>query len=124
MSLALDFYFLILTSHNPNPVLIFSMRWLLFLSRLAFICNIFFLLAFSLRLTNWIQQPDLEASILITGYFMAALFNPIVNFCYLLVFFVRRRALANLPSWLMTANILFLVMQFFYILYLNDTKHP
>ena len=26
-------------------------------------------------------------------------------------------------SWLITANLLFLVMQIFYILYLNDTKH-
>jgi hypothetical protein len=99
------------------------MRWLLFLSRLAFIANVFFLLALSLKIANWIQQPDVVATILIIGYFMVALLNPIVNFCYLLLFIIRRKLLALVPVWLITANVLFLILQICYILYLNDTKH-
>ncbi|HEU4634056.1 MAG TPA: hypothetical protein VFS22_08735 [Flavisolibacter sp.] len=99
------------------------MRRLLFLSRLAFICNIFFLLAVSLQLGNWLTNQDLTATIAIIGYAMVVLFNPLVNLCYLVLFILRKKFWAVVPSWLITANILFLVMQIFYILYLNDTKH-
>jgi hypothetical protein len=99
------------------------MRWLLFLSRLAFVCNVFFLLAFSLQLGNWLTNPDITAIIAIIGYVMVVLFNPLVNLCYLVLFLVRKKFWAVVPLWLVTANILFLVMQIFYILYLNDTKH-
>lgn len=99
------------------------MRWLLFLSKLAFVCNVFFLLAVSLQLGNWLTNPDITATIAIIGYFMVVLFNPLVNLCYLALFVVRKKFWLVVPSWLITANILFLVMQIFYILYLNDTKH-
>ena len=104
---------------NPN----LSMRWLLFLSRLAFVCNIFFLLAVSLQFGNWMQNPDIAATIAVIGYLMVVLFNPLVNICYLVLLFLRKKFWTVVPSWLITANLLFLVMQIFYILYLNDTKH-
>lgn len=99
------------------------MHRLLFLSRLAFICNIFFLLAVSLQLGNWLGNQDLTATIAIIGYVFVVLFNPLVNVCYLVLFIMRKKFWSVVPSWLMTANILFLIMQIFYILYLNDTKH-
>lgn len=99
------------------------MRWLLFLSRLAFICNVCFLLAFSLKLTKWIADQDLSATIIVIGFVMVVLFNPLVNLCYLVLALVRRKALSMVPAWLITANIFFLLLQFFYILYLNDTSH-
>ena len=99
------------------------MRRLLFLSRLAFICNIFFLLAISLQLGNWLTNQDLTATIAILGYFMAVLFNPLVNLCYFVLFVSRKKFWTVVPSWLIASNILFLIMQIFYILYLNDTKH-
>jgi hypothetical protein len=99
------------------------MRWLLFLSRLAFICNIFFLLAFSIQLGNWMRDQNISGTIVIIGYVLVVLFNPLVNLCYLFLFLIRRKYWHVVPSWLITANILFLVMQIFYILYLNDTRH-
>jgi hypothetical protein len=59
------------------------MRWLLKLSRVAFICNIFFLLAFSLQLTKWISDEQLTSTILIIGYVMGFILNPLANFSYL-----------------------------------------
>ena len=100
------------------------MRRLLFLSRLAFICNIFFLVVFSIRITNWIHNRDIEALVIITGYFLVLLFNPLVNLCYLVLLLLRKKFWQTVPSWLITANILFLVMEIFYIIYLNDTQHP
>lgn len=99
------------------------MRWLLFLSRVAFICNIFFILAFSLQISNWVNNGDLEALIVIIGVFLFMLFNPLVNICYLVLLLLRRKFWHIVPSWLITANILFLIMQIFYIFYLNDTQH-
>jgi uncharacterized BrkB/YihY/UPF0761 family membrane protein len=100
------------------------MRWLLKLSRLAFICNICFVLAFTLQISNWIKDQDLSGTILIIGYFMVVLFNPLVNICYLVLFLIRKKFWTTVPPWLITANILFLVMQLFFILYLNDQQHP
>jgi hypothetical protein len=99
------------------------MRWLLFLSRVAFICNICFLFAFSLQLTKWIRNEDLTQMIVMIGYIMGFIINPFVVMSYLVIFLFTRKKLNVVPSWLLTANILFLVIQILYILYLNDTQH-
>jgi hypothetical protein len=96
---------------------ILSMRWLLFLSRVAFICNLFFLLAISLQMSNWLQQQDMVATIVLVGYFMVAIFNPLVILLYL-VAAVRRR-LSSVPAWLVIANFIFLFLQLAYVLYIN-----
>jgi hypothetical protein len=100
------------------------MRWLLFLSRLAFLCNVFFLLAVSLQLTRWFQNQDAEAFVIIIGYFMVAFINPIANFCSLFVFFNRRSALRVVPQWLLVSNFVFFILQIIYLFYLNGTQHP
>lgn len=99
------------------------MRRLFFLSRTAFICNIFFLLAFSIQLTNWITSQDLKSTIVLIGYVMGFVINPIVVLCYLFIFLIARRKLRQLPAWLITANVLFLLIQLLYIFYLNDPTH-
>ena len=100
-----------------------SFRWLLFLSRVAFLCNICFLIAFSIQMTDWIKNPDITSMIALVGYLMGFLVNPFVNLSYLVMLIVARRKLKVVPSWLLTANILFLVIQILYIFYLNDTRH-
>jgi hypothetical protein len=95
------------------------MRWLLFLSRLAFICNVVFLIAVSLQLVRWFKNQDAEALVITIGYFMAAILNPVANLCYLLLFFFNRRTLAMVPLWLRISNAIFLLLQIFYIYHLN-----
>ena len=95
------------------------MRWLLKLSRVAFICNIFFLVAFSIQLSKWIKDEDLVSMIVILGYVMGFTLNPLVNLCYLAVSVFARKKLTIIPTWLIVANVLFLVIDAFYILYLN-----
>ena len=112
-----------LTAHDSRLETRNSFRWLLFLSRVAFICNICFLIAFSIQMTDWIKNPDISSMIALVGYLMGFLVNPFVNFCYLVLLILARRKLKILPSWLLTANILFLVIQILYIFYLNDTRH-
>jgi hypothetical protein len=100
------------------------MRWLLFLSRVALICNICFLFSFSLLIYDWIRREDITSLIVNMGYVMGFVINPLMNLCYLLVFLLKRSGLKIVPSWLITANILFLAIQILYILYLNGKQHP
>ena len=100
--------------------LILLMRWLLFLSRLAFICNVFFLLAVSLQLFRWFQNQDAEATVIILGYVMVLFFNPVANLCYLFLFFRSPAKLQAVPKWVMVANALFLLFQILYIIFLHD----
>lgn len=96
------------------------MRWLLFLSRLAFICGIFFLLSVSLLMQEWIWDENLKSTIITIGYFMGMIIIPAVNLCYLLVFIVKRKLRHFVPLWLIIANLLFLLSLIFFIFYLND----
>ena len=95
------------------------MRGLLFLSRVAFICNIFFLIAFSLQLSNWIKNEELTSTIMMLGYVFVFILSPVVNICYLFLVLLRKKLGRILPAWLVTANVLFLVIELFYILYIN-----
>jgi hypothetical protein len=103
---------------TPNPS-----RWLLVLSRVAFICNVCFLIAFSVQMTDWIKNEDITSMIALIGYVMGFVLNPLLVVCYLLIFIISKKILKTVPSWLVTANILFLVIQILYILYLNDQRH-
>jgi len=96
------------------------MRWLLKLSRLAFICNLFFLLAFSLQLSRWIKNEQITSTIVLMGYVMGFILNPVANFSYLVFGIISRKSLQTIPSWLIVANVLFLVIDAFYILYINS----
>jgi hypothetical protein len=96
------------------------MRWLLFLSRLAFICGIFLLLSFSLLIRDWAKDDAITSTIITIGYIMGLIILPVVNVSYLVVLFVKRRISIYVPLWLAVANILFLFILIFYIFYLND----
>ncbi len=96
------------------------MRWLLILSRLAFICNAFFLLAVSLQVLQWFRNEDAEATIIILGYVMVAVLNPLANLCYLFLLVLYPIKLHNIPRWLLFSNVVFLLLQITYIIYLND----
>lgn len=91
------------------------MRWLLFLSRLAFICGLFFILAFTLLVKDWTQDDAITSTIIIIGHVMGVIVVPVVNLCYLVVLFVKRELRPYVPLWLVVANILFLFILLFYI---------
>jgi hypothetical protein len=93
------------------------MRWLLFLSRLAFICNIFFLLAVSLQLSNWIHNQQLVSTVVIIGYVMGFILNPLVLLCYLIQMLLRKKFWRNIPPWLIIANIAFTIILILYIIF-------
>lgn len=101
------------------------MRWLLFLSRVAFVCNIFFLLSALLQWKAFIPQQQVFSTIVIAGYFMAIfLFSPLVNILYLVQWRLQHNLFQVVPRWLVVSNFLFLLFQILFIIfYLNDTFH-
>lgn len=99
------------------------MRWLLFLSKIAFICNLLFLVSFSMLITKWIKSEEISSTIIIAGYFFSIVFNPVVNLIYLILFWVKRKSLELIPVWLIVMNVIFLVLQLLYLLLLNVSNY-
>ena len=100
------------------------MRWLLFLSRLSFICGFFFLLSISLRIRNWTHDEEITSTIIIIGYFMGLIIVPVTNLCYLIVWIVKRKLKSIVPWWLVVMNVLFLLALVYYIFFQHDPSNP
>lgn len=96
------------------------MRWLLFLSRLAFICGICFVASLCLALFGTDNDEPVSSTILIIGYAMGLLVVPFTILCYLGLVIGGKKLGRIVPPWLIISNILFLFVLLFYIFYLND----
>jgi hypothetical protein len=93
------------------------MRWLLFLSRLAFICGCCFVLSLSLRINNWTNDEAISSTIIIIGFVIGLLVVPLTLICYLVVFIARKKL--PVPLWLVIANTIFLFILMLYIIFIN-----
>ena len=98
------------------------MRWLLFLSRLALICGICFLLALLLP-ESLISDQDLAGTLITIGLFIGMIIVPITLLCYLGVLIAKKNLTAIVPLWLVVANIMCLVLYLLYIIVINDQSH-
>jgi hypothetical protein len=87
------------------------MRLLRFLSRLAFICNICFLVASSLRYLPALPDNALLSDIIVLGYFVSIGVNFFVNLIVIILFLLRRIWAAGVPRWLLAVNFIFFVIQ-------------
>ena len=96
------------------------MRWLLFLSRLSFICGLLFLASVSLLVKDWLTDQELVSTIITIGYFMGMIIFPFVNLCYIAIFLVKKKLRVYVPRWLIIANVFFLLALIYFIFYLND----
>ena len=95
------------------------MRWLLFLSRLAFICGLFFLLTLLQLMTGWIKDGNLESTIITIGFFMGMIIVPITLLCYIILWILGKKPAAIVPRWLIIGNIIVLFILLGYIFYIN-----
>jgi hypothetical protein len=95
------------------------MRWLLFLSRLALICGLFFGLTLLQLFTGWIRDGNLESTIITIGFFMGMVVVPVTLLCYLLLWIAGKKPATIVPRWLIIANIFVLLLLLGYIYYVN-----
>lgn len=82
-----------------------------FLSRVAFICNICFLLV---SFSQWLPQfPDnaLTSDVIVLGWLVSMVINLIVNTVLLILFLAGRLRKTGIPVWLLVVNFLFFAIQ-------------
>ena len=96
------------------------MRWLLFLSRLAFISGVCILVWLVLAMTSSENNELFSSTIIIIGYAMGGLLLPATNICYLVMLLMKKKMRHLIPGWLIGANVFFLIVLIYYIFYLND----
>jgi hypothetical protein len=92
------------------------MRVLRLLSRVAFICNICFLLA---SFIQWLPHPpegEVVGQIIVMGYILSMLVNVIINISVILLFVIGKLRVAAIPIWLLVVNMLFFLLQLILIL--------
>jgi len=100
------------------------MRWLLFLSRLAFITGFCFLLSLSFLIKQWIKEQDLAATIITMGTFMGMIIVPITLICYLVVVASKRKLNTIVPMWLVVSNIVWMFVYLFFLVLSNGQHNP
>ena len=86
------------------------------LSRVAFICNICFLLA---SFVQWLPNPPeggLISLIIILGYLLAILVNTVVNVWVIAGLVVRKLKKDMIPTWLLVINFAFFAIQLLLLL--------
>jgi hypothetical protein len=89
------------------------MRWLLFISRLAFICNILFVVSLiAQRVEHVFTNADVNNYIIILGWIV----SPFLNLSAAIIFsisFIQKKQ-NKVSRWLLVTNNLFLIFQIFY----------
>jgi hypothetical protein len=87
------------------------MRKLLFLNRLALICNILFIVCLILKRIQDIKlNQDLIGLILILGWLCSFLLSVIVNIWAVIL--LLKKSEIDVPIWLVVTNLLFFIIEF------------
>ncbi|MBS1665464.1 MAG: hypothetical protein JST68_30765 [Bacteroidetes bacterium] len=82
-----------------------------FLSRVAFICNVCFLLA---SFIQWLPHPpegELVTNLIVLGYIGSMFINLILGLSVLVLFVIGKLRAAAIPVWLLVVNLLFFILQ-------------
>lgn len=88
------------------------MKGLLFLARLALICNVLFIVCLVLQRTpDFITVRDITGIIVVLGWFLAPFVNLAANIAYLIQRLGKKEM--KFPAWLAVTNLLFLLLEFF-----------
>ena len=94
------------------------MRGLLFLGRVAFICNFFFILCLLMRHTHLTVPQAATEFVVITGWLMSVVFN-LLFAVVAAVIFIRKKKLA-ITFWLFGFNLTCLLIQIGYRILFRD----
>ncbi len=95
------------------------MRWLLFLSRLAFICGICIILSLTILIWDWTGDQDLAGTLITIGFFIGMLVLPVTLLGYLIVLIFRKNLTSVVPLWLVVGNLICFIILLFYIISIN-----
>ena len=91
------------------------MRGLLFLGRVTFICNLFFIICLLLRHTHFIIPVAFREFVIITGWILSVLLNFIFVLATIIFLFQKKKFI--LQRWLLIVNSFFFLIQISYFLH-------
>ena len=91
------------------------MKILLFLSRIALLCNICFIIAEIMRYSSALQLNHVYSTVVVLGY-LSIFLNLVLSVALVIIFATRRQNLDSFPRWLLIINFLFLIAQIFIFL--------
>ena len=111
------------------------MRLLRTLARVAFICNICFLLTIAQRylpalpedhFITKLREGDVGSTILVLAFGVGAIVNILLNLVLLILAIIGRLRRTGIPVWLLVANFLIFIFQvyIFSIRFIHDSQHP
>jgi len=87
------------------------MQKLLFFSRVAFICNICFLVTFFAHYIPFIENGVVSSTMIIMGNVLSIVVNVMINLAYIILKMTGQRLTAYVPAGLIGINFIFLVFQ-------------
>jgi hypothetical protein len=90
------------------------MRLLLFLSRVAFICNLFFILCLFIRYTHLSLPESLNGFIIIVGWILSVIMNVLANVVMVYIDLYKQKLQGY--KWLYLFNLFCLLFQSVYFL--------
>jgi len=89
------------------------------LFKIAFICNIFFIVCMIMRYTtapNYLPQPLIQLSVIL-GF--SAMFINLISFILALIL-ISRIVKRKVPLWILYINIIFFIIQIYFFFILHD----
>ncbi|MBO9631757.1 MAG: hypothetical protein J7578_01470 [Chitinophagaceae bacterium] len=92
------------------------MRKLLFFCRVAFLCNICFLLAWLIQYLPVSPHGHIASTIVVLGTGLAVILNIVVNFFVVISLLQKKNNWQLFPHWLIVCNFLFLLLQIIILL--------
>ncbi len=98
------------------------MRLLRFLYRVAFICNICFLLAILVRYIPSPPEGHIVSTIIVLGFLLGILLNILAN-VWLLIAWLAKATLSIIPRWLRIVNALFFIIQLYILFFHHDQQY-
>lgn len=92
------------------------MRWLLFLARVAFICNVFFVFCLLLRHTHLTIPAAFNEFVIIVGWVLSVVLNIVLHLMKIVLLATKKNV--AIPLWI---NLFNLFIFFFQIVYFTLT---
>jgi hypothetical protein len=87
-----------------------------FFSKVAFICNVCFLLAIIIQWVPHRMEGEIVATTIIIGYVFAGIMNLVINVWCAILFFSGKLKSKSVPVWLLIANFIFLIPELILLL--------
>lgn len=91
------------------------MQKLLFLSRVALICNICFLVTALLSYVPFLANGAISSTLIITGSVLSIIVNSLVILLYTLLLITRSPVKNYVPAWLIITNLIIFVLQIIFL---------